>query len=420
MTPASIFLLILWVGAHGLIIAVALRLSGVRAALVLSAFMLILVFLLKPYTYDLNKYSIYLNTGYIVTLGWESPDGQFRLYKEETTGEPFAQGFSYGFRKLALFSHKLFPSGALVPRVDPDHGDFKERGPPRSDAAIIFIGIVGFGLLLSGVGLFSQRRRTAVVTESERWLLVSVVILGSIFFVLGSQNTLRQFIGFSLILNAMALASMRKYILALIMLIASGLFHRWAPILGSISVGIVLISEMALAKGSLSEIRAFRPSGLEIIIFALGCILAIGIKSIAVTGLFNLDIPFVVELKPYLIHEEDYFALERVTGLKKGAILGLLIFISEVFVGKSSELEFNKFRALRRMSFFFIIPLMFYTEIFSRVLVIFWLAELLFIIWALRSSQQRSRLAGAVVFVAYGMAPNAVNVIIGPKWLYGF
>ena len=63
MTPASIFLLILWVGAHGLIIAVALRLSGVRAALVLSAFMLILVFLLKPYTYDLNKYSIYLNTG---------------------------------------------------------------------------------------------------------------------------------------------------------------------------------------------------------------------------------------------------------------------------------------------------------------------------------------------------------------------
>jgi len=44
----------------------------------------------------------------------------------------------------------------------------------------------------------------------------------------------------------------------------------------------------------------------------------------------------------------------------------------------------------------------------------------LFIIWALSSNQLRSRLAGTAVFCAYGIAPNAINVIIGPNWLYGF
>ena len=422
MTAASIFLLILWFGAHGFIIAVAFRLPGYRVGLVASAFMLAMLFLLKPYTYDLNKYSIYFDTGFIETQGWKSPDGDidFQLYQKDTTGDPFMDAYEYGFRKLAHITHELLPSGALMPRIDPDYGDLKQRGPPRSDAAIIFIAIVGFGLLLSGVGLFSQRQPTAVVTENARWLLVSVVILGSIFFVLGSQNTLRQFLGFSLVLNAMALASLRKYVLALAILIASGLFHRWAPILGSILVGIVLVSEMALAKGSLSEVRAFRPSHFEMLMFAFGCFLAIGIKLIAVFGLFNLDISFVEELKPYLIKEGDHFALERLTVLKKAVLLGLLFLASEAIVGKTNDLEFNKFRTLRRMSFLFIIPLILYSEIFSRTLVIFWLVELLFIIWALRSNQLRSRLAGAAVFCAYGIAPNAINVIIGPNWLYAF
>ncbi|MDB3944474.1 hypothetical protein N9444_00985 [Gammaproteobacteria bacterium] len=422
MNTASIFLLLLWFGAHGLIVAVAFRLSGSRVALVLSALMLIIIFLFKPYTYDLKKYSIYFDTGYIETQGWKSPDGDvdFQLYQKDTTGPPFMGAYEYGFRKLAYLTHELLPSGALMPRIDPDYGDLKQRGPPRSDAAIIFIAIVGFGLLLSGVGLFSQRQPIAVVTENARWLLVSVVILGSIFFVLGSQNTLRQFLGFSLILNAMALASLRKYVLTLAILIASGLFHRWAPILGSILVGIVLASEMTLAKGSLREVRAFCPSHSEMLMFAFGCFLAIGIKLIAVLGLFNLAIPFVEELALYLIKEGDHFALERLTVSTKAVILGLLFLTSEAIVGKTNDLEFNKFRTLRRMSFLFIIPLALYSEIFSRVLVIFWLVELLFIIWALSSNQLRSRLAGAAVFCAYGIAPNAINIVIGPQWLYAF
>jgi len=420
MTAASIFLLILWFGAHGFIIAVAFRLPGYRVGLVASAFMLVMLFLLKPYTYDLKKYSIYFDTGYIETQAWHSPNGEFRLDPLDTTGDPFMGAYEYGFRKLAHLTHKLLPSRAFLPRIDPDYGDLKQRGPPRSDAAIIFIAIVGFGLLLSGVGLFSQRQPTVVVAENARWLLVSVVILGSIFFVLGSQNTLRQFLGLALVLNAMALASLRKYVLALAILIASGLFHRWAPILGSILVGIVLALEMAQAKGSLGEVRAFRPSHFEMLVFAFGCFLVIGIKLIAVFGIFNLDISFVEELKPYLIKEGDHFALERLTVLKKAVLLGLLFLASEAIVGKTNDLEFNKFRTLRRMSFLFIIPLALYSEVFSRALVMFWLVELLFVISALSSNQLRSRLAGAAVFCAYGIAPNAINVIIGPNWLYGF
>ena len=420
MATASIFLLILWVTAHGLISVVALRLSGARAALLASAFMLIMVFLLKPYTYDLNKYSIYLTTGYIETLGWKTTDGQFQLYEKDTTGDPFTGGFEYGFRKLAQVAHQLLPSGALIPRIDPDYGDFKERGPPRADAALFFIAIVGFAVLLLGVGRFGQQQQISGASENARWLLVAVMILGSIFFVLGSQNALRQFIGFSVVLNAMALANSRKYILALIVLAASGLFHRWAPILGSVSVGITLLSGMTLERRLLPTIRPLRLSSSDQLMLVFGCLAAIGIKIAAVSGLFNLDIPFVEDLKPYLIHEEGHSALERFGAIKKAAVIGLLFLVSEVLIGESREVEFNRFRMIRRMSFLLIIPLSVYSEIFSRCLVIYWLAELLFIIWALGSSQTRVRLAGALVFLAYGIAPNAVNIIVGPNWLYGF
>jgi len=75
-------------------------------------------------------------------------------------------------------------------------------------------------------------------------------------------------------------------------------------------------------------------------------------------------------------------------------------------------------RSLRRTIFVFIMPLVVYPEIFSRVLILYWAVELVFVVWALSSSAIRSRLAAGVVFVAYGLAPNAINVLIGPNQLH--
>ena len=99
---------------------------------------------MKPYTYDLNKYSIYFHTGFIPVQAWHSPNDEFRLDPLDTTGEPFDQGFEVGFRWLAKIGSKVLPAGSLVPRLDADFGDFRKRGPPRSDAMIFLIMGLGF------------------------------------------------------------------------------------------------------------------------------------------------------------------------------------------------------------------------------------------------------------------------------------
>ena len=99
---------------------------------------------MKPYTYDLNKYSIFFNTGYIPYHAWSSPDGEFQVNPLDTTGDLFDQGFEFGFKWLAKVGKITLPEGSLVPRIDADFGDFKERGPPRSDAMIFSIMGLGF------------------------------------------------------------------------------------------------------------------------------------------------------------------------------------------------------------------------------------------------------------------------------------
>ncbi len=75
-------------------------------------------------------------------------------------------------------------------------------------------------------------------------------------------------------------------------------------------------------------------------------------------------------------------------------------------------------RPLRRRTIAFILPLIFYPEIFARVLALYWAVEVLFLVWAMNSDILRVRLGGATVFIAYGFAPNAINVLIGPNWIY--
>ena len=68
----------------------------------------------------------------------------------------------------------------------------------------------------------------------------------------------------------------------------------------------------------------------------------------------------------------------------------------------------------------FILPFAVYPELFSRLIIFYWAVEMLFLVWALNSDRTRVRFSGAAVFIAYGFAPNAINVLIGPNWLYRF
>jgi hypothetical protein len=456
MTAGTAFLLTLWIGAH-LAIIFTIQNSKLR----LSVFAIIGVSLLaayavKPYVYDLQMYSVFFNTGFIETHGWSSPASQLQLDPRDTTGEPFTQGFEAGFRLLAKAGNLLLPTGSLIPRFDPNVGDFEVRGPPRSDAMIFLIMVCGFLPLYLGAKRFVHTKSNSKSDELLRMITAGPIILGSVFFLLGSQNSLRQFLGVSIIVLALSMLASRRYVTGLVLVALSAAFHKWAPILGLIGVTFILLGRLGIRNRSrpqalhllivwvtnlinllkrgfpektllqLYAIRRFVPqpvreifrlSSGEMLSLIFGVTTIALIKGIAILGIFTADIPLVSDLKPYLIMGVQYESVERLDSFIKAGAIFVVFVCSEFFLRKTPISDSVGIRSLRRMAFLFIIPLAVYTEIFSRILILYWAIELVFIMWGLHSREIRARLAASAVFVAYGFAPNAINVLVGPNWL---
>ena len=139
------------------------------------------------------------------------------------------------------------------------------------------------------------------------------------------------------------------------------------------------------------------------------------IKIIVVLGIFNADIPLVGILKPYLVNAGEHVSLGRSPPIVKVLFLTAVIGISELLLGKTESSNKGNIRSMRRRIFILLLPLAVFPEIFSKLLMMYWGVELVFIVWAINSSIDRHRRAGAFVFLAYGFAPNAINVLIGPK-----
>ena len=411
-------------------IVIATRESWLRLPLfVMMMFLLLLAYVIKPYTYDLDKYSIYFNTGYIAVQPWHTGDPEqdpdvvqkFRLDERDTTGEPYSQGFEPGFRLLANIGHLFLPKGSLVPRVNDDTGDFQAKIIPRSDATIFLIMLLGFG------ALYVSARRLYLETSSAQdslklyLIVVGPVILGSVFFFMGSQNSLRQFLGLSTVALALASYSSRRYIVCIVLVIVSSVFHRWAPILGLIGVSLAAAQSIEFQSNPRRDVKSYYLSTPEILSVILGISVAVCIKGIAVFGFFNVDgIPLINDFKLYVIESAQHESLERLNSLIKLSAISIVVVGSELLLGKTETSRNIDIRLLRRQMFCFIVPLVIYPEIFSRTLSLYWLIEALFLVWAISSSNFRIRLAGASVFLVYGLAPNAINILIGPGWLHSF
>jgi hypothetical protein len=373
---------------------------------------------MKPYTYDLRKYSIYFNTGFIEGLGWHSPEGDFQLDPQDTGGELFSGGFEMGFRLLGRLGYLAFPSGSLVPRFDTDVGGFKERGPPRSDATVFLFMIIGYSILLGASRRFVGGNGNNVSPVPMRNLVAAPVILGSVFFILGSQNVLRQFLGVSIVVLALSMLTSRHYITCMVLVLLSGAFHKWAPILGLLGVFLTVIGNVGTRDYSIQPASPIHWSLAEMISLAAGIATILLIKLIMVFGIYHMPIPLVDDLKSYVIRADEFESLERISSFIKAGAIFVIFSSSELFLGKISRSDGTNIRLLRRRLLIFLIPFLIYPEIFSRLIVLYWAMETIFVVWALNSEKLRSRLAGATVFVAYGFAPNAINVLIGPDWLY--
>ena len=107
MNNGTILLLSLWIGSHLLIVLTVAETKVRMPVFLIIGGLLLVAYMMKPYTYDLNKYSIYFNTGYIDGSGWNSE--KVKLDTRDTTVDPFASGYSVGFRILGRLGHMILP-----------------------------------------------------------------------------------------------------------------------------------------------------------------------------------------------------------------------------------------------------------------------------------------------------------------------
>ena len=156
----------------------------------------------------------------------------------------------------------------------------------------------------------------------------------------------------------------------------------------------------------------------EMLSLMLGITTIVLLKVFGILGIFTADIPLVGDLKHYLIMGDQYESAERLGSFLKSGAVFLVFACSELLLGRTAISDNEDIRSLRRVIFVFVIPLAIYPEIFSRMLIFYWAIETIFVVWGLSSSEVRPRMAAAVVFVAYGFAPNAINVLIGPSWIH--
>jgi hypothetical protein len=415
----SLVLLALWVVPHLLIVA-TIKDSRARTPIFITVGVLLLLsYMLKPHTYDLVKYGAYFDTGYLQTQGWHSRDFDFQLAPKDLTGDPFDEGFAVGFRWLGKFSHRVLPMGNLIPRIDTGEGDFVQRGPPRSDATIFLIVLLGLVFSYNAIRRLANASHKVRNFYEVNFILALPLILGSMYFFLGSQNILRQFLALSMTLMGISMITERRYIACVVFLLLSTTFHWWGWVFGLIAVflGVIASSSIPSIKANrIAPLAITRPEGVSLLI---GIVMVVTIKAIAVFGIFNIDsIPLIGDLKSFIIEEVKFLSLERVKSHIKGIAIVVIFLISEFVLGKSPVSGKIDIRLFRRCTLLLILPFVLYSEIFSRMLVFYWMVEMVFVVWALSSTELRKRISGAVVFSFYGIAPNTINVLIGPHWLF--
>ena len=416
----TIMLPVGWFLCHVLILLIVKNKKQARPILILMGLLFLLIFAIKPYTYDLNKYSLYFNTGFIQTMnwGWHEIGEPIRLDPRDVTGEPFRDGFEIGFRSLSRLTTAILPLGQMIPRLDIDFGDFQQR-TPRADAIVYLIGIIGFVLLY-----ISARLMVFTNSVSEKkidWspLLTGSVVLGSVFFLVGSQNSLRQFLAISvLILGISFLSSKRFYAISIVLILLSGAFHKWVPVIGILIVVTSLIGKLDKIYMSNGNIRPFRINKSEWLSCLLGIALVLLGKAIIVYGLVHWNIPLIADLKPYVISAEQFDSSERVHALIKAIAIFVVVVCSEILLGNTSTTGYMDLRGLRRRALALSLPFVIYPEIFSRLLMIYWAIEILFLVSSLSSRDLRIRAGAALIFLSYGIAPNALNILVGSQWIH--
>ena len=182
-------LVVLWVVSHILVLFTLIQ-SFRGTIFVVIGILIIAVYWIKPYSYDMEKYATYYETGYLEAFGkkGETYNG-IQMHSRDLTGDPFS-AYEYGFDFTVKTIRRIFPEGQLVRRIELPSLEYNKTGFSMDPLLIFFIAAALLALFYSYRNLSYSTDRIAINSMAITIFLVTA--LGSIFFFMGSQNTIRQ------------------------------------------------------------------------------------------------------------------------------------------------------------------------------------------------------------------------------------
>ena len=380
---------------------------------------LVAVYFLKPATSDLPKYSVYFDTGLIATTAYKIENQKVILDPVDTTGDRFFQAWpnNPGFVMLSRVLNSIFYTGPLYPRIIVSSKRFV------SDLPITVLMFLGFASLM--YPCFWAARSSGHQGGARALVLpIATMIVGSVFFLIGSQNAIRQFLGIAFLLSGFAFVQQKFYLRGAISGVLAISMHQWV-----IVFAVILFLIRGVLKGiKLSNQRWAIPQAMAAG-FVIGCGFLLTIKGIllgqgsGLLGLFGLldylsgNTGYLSELTHY-VRMDTSGHLERSSGYQKVVAVGLVVLMSEIIAGLRTAEVSQEVRLIRIACFAFALPLVIYPEILSRYLFFYFGVEVLFLSWAVNSSVKRHQIAGLLVFSVYAFAPNAINILLGAGWFY--
>ena len=204
----------------------------------------------------------------------------------------------------------------------------------------------------------------------------------------------------------------KKYVLASVSFILSFLFHPWSPV-------FAITSLLFWKARQLSEF--FRSSIIrKIAINEYVLAIILGVASVVFIKIgIKLGLPYFTTYFHIDISKE----LFRTAAPVKLALVGAVLIFTEMIAGRQNREQLIDPISLRRCFLIFLAPLVIYPEIFSRLFLFYFAAELIYLVWALGHPNRRMQLSGCVVFLSYSLAINALNILLDKDWqeimLYG-
>lgn len=217
-------------------------------------------------------------------------------------------------------------------------------------------------------------------------------ILASLFYILASQNAIRQGVSLSIYLVAVLYFMKHKSWTAYILIsIVSLSMHRSAPIFISASTVFMLL------YARMEEHYAAR---LRFLLIGAGVV-------------FGLLLTFLLYRYSPVYSDANYdWGSERTSsGLKLIAIL-ISFFISSALIRVQNLGYICRFLLEMRIGWLAIlVPLSMAGEAFARVAYFYYLIEAILLIGLSSDRSYRNKLACCFLIASYGLAPNAINIL---------